>query len=212
MKLGIYGGGGLGREVLVLAQTINRTPRWSEIFFIDDLRAETSISGVPVIRFNDVDFDGTEVVIALGEPTSRQKLMDKVLAKMSLATLIHPHVFIPPQTEIGAGAIICSGAFISCDVRIGANVLLQPQACVGHDSAVGAHSVISSNVTLAGHCDIGQRVFIGMNCAVKEQTTIGHDAIIGMGSAVFSDIAEATIALGNPARVMRKNEQGKVFN
>ena len=212
MKLGIYGGGGLGREALLLAQQINQDARWSEISFIDDVTSEAEIGGVAVRRFHDVDFADTEIVIALGEPASRQKLMEKVLAKTTLATLVHPQVFVPPQSEIGAGSIVCSGAFISCDVRLGENVLIQPQACVGHDSVVGAHSVISSNVTLAGHCAIGQRVFIGMNCAVKEQTTVGDDAIIGMGSAVFSDIAQAAIALGNPARVMRRNEQGKVFN
>jgi sugar O-acyltransferase (sialic acid O-acetyltransferase NeuD family) len=212
MKLGIYGGGGLGREVLVLAQQINRDTRWTEIFFIDDVSDEAAISGVAVRRFHEVDFADSEIVIALGEPVARQQLMEKVLARTRLATLVHPQVFIPPRSEIGAGSIICSGAFISCDVQISANVLIQPQACVGHDSSVGSHSVVSSNVTLAGHCAIGQRVFIGMNSAVKEQTAIGDDAIIGMGSSVFADIAPASIALGNPARVMRKNEQGKVFN
>ena len=50
-----------------------------------------------------------------------------------------------------------------------------------------------------------------MNVAVKEKTTLGDDVIVGMGSAVFSDIAEDSVALGNPARVMRKNDQKKVF-
>ncbi len=50
-----------------------------------------------------------------------------------------------------------------------------------------------------------------MNSCVKEQTRIGDDAIVGMGSAVFSDVADATIVLGNPARAMRQNTQGKVF-
>lgn len=211
MKLGIYGAGGLGREVLVLAQMINQPQRWEAIFFIDDITAENVISGIPVVRFSEVDFADSEIVIALGEPGLRQTLMEKVTANGRLATLIHPQVLIPKQSDIGAGTIICSGAFISCDVNIGANVLIQPLACVGHDCVIREHSVISSNVTLAGHCHIGQRVFIGMNSAVKEQTSIGDDAIIGMGSAVFGDIAEASIALGNPARVMRKNEQLKVF-
>lgn len=211
MKLGIYGAGGLGREVLVLAQQLNQSSRWEEIFFIDDVTDENLVSGVPVHRFALLDHQCTEVVIAIGEPAARQKLAEKVLARTSLTTLIHPSVFIPPGTHIGAGAIICDHAFISCDVDIGENTLIQPHASVGHDTRVGPHSVVSSNVTLAGHCLVGKRVFIGMNVAVKEKTTLGADVIVGMGSAVFSDIAEESVALGNPARVMRKNEQKKVF-
>ncbi|CAM7177608.1 MULTISPECIES: acetyltransferase [Enterobacter] len=211
MKLGIYGAGGLGREVLVLAQQLNSSRRWEEIFFIDDVTSENIVAGIPVYHFALLDHVNTEIVIALGEPVARQKLAEKVLKKCALSTLIHPSVFIPPDSQIGAGAILCNGAFISSNVTVGENVLVQPQACLGHDTEVKAHSVISSNVTLAGHCQLGLRVFIGMNCAVKENTAIGDDAIVGMGSAVFSDIPPATISLGNPARAMRKNEQGKVF-
>lgn len=212
MKLGIYGAGGLGREMLVLAQRLNQHARWEEIFFIDDVTEESVIAGATVRRFAQVNFTHLEVVIAQGEPAARQTLAEKVQMKTRLATLIHPAVYIPSGSHIGEGAVICDGVCISCDVRINDNALIQPHACIGHDSVVGAHSVVSSNVTLAGHVNIGQRVFIGMNSAVKEKTTLGDDAIIGMGSAVFSDIAQATIALGNPARVMRRNEQGKVFN
>lgn len=211
MKLGIYGAGGLGREILMLAQQINRSSRWDEIFFIDDVIDDAEVSGVPVYRFAQIDYAITEISIAVGEPVARQKLAEKILSKACLATLIHPSVFIPPGSDIGVGAIICDRAFISCDVSVEDNTLLQPHCCLGHDTRLGAHSVVSSNVTLAGHCQVGQRVFIGMNCAVKENVTIGSDAIIGLGSAVFNDIPEATIALGNPARAMRKNEQGKVF-
>jgi len=211
MKLGIYGAGGLGREVLMLAQQLNQSSRWEEIFFIDDVTNENVVSGVPVHRFALLDHYCTEVVIAIGEPAARQQLAAKVRAKTNLATLIHPSVFIPPGSHIGPGAIICDHAFISCDVVIGENTLIQPHASVGHDTHVGPHSVISSNVTLAGHCVVGQRVFIGMNSAVKEKTTLGDDVIVGMGSAVFSDIDDETVALGNPARAMRKNEQKKVF-
>lgn len=211
MKLGIYGAGGLGREVRVLAQQLNAHARWGEIFFIDDITDQQVIAGTPVHRFEQLDYEHTEIVIAIGEPLAREKLAQKVVSKMQLATLIHPSVYISPCSQVGAGAIICDRSFISCDVKVGENTLIQPHACIGHDSIIGAHSVVSSNVTIAGNCQVGLGVFVGMNCAVKEKTVIGNAAIVGMGSVVFSDIAEATIALGNPARAMRKNEQGKVF-
>jgi len=211
MKLGIYGAGGLGREVYVLAQQINHAARrWDEIFFIDDVTQEQQVMGAKVFRYDDCPAD-CEVIIGIGEPVLREKLAHKVNAARPLATLIHPDVFIPDNSQIGAGAIICTGNFISCNVTVGENTLIQPRACVGHDCEIGSHSVISSMVTLAGACVVGDRTFIGMNCCVKEKTRIGADAILGMGSAVFTDVTAATIVLGNPARAMRQNDSGKVF-
>ncbi|CCJ93138.1 putative acetyltransferase protein [Cronobacter malonaticus 681] len=53
MKLGIYGAGGLGREVLMLARAINQcTSRWNEIFFIDDVTDAQEVYGAAVVRFD----------------------------------------------------------------------------------------------------------------------------------------------------------------
>lgn len=47
MVLGIYGSGGLGREVLELAKQINAiSNRWSKIIFIDDMKPEGTYTGV----------------------------------------------------------------------------------------------------------------------------------------------------------------------
>lgn len=211
MKLGIYGAGGLGREVYVLAQQINHAAaRWDEIFFIDDVTEELQVMGAKVVRYDDCPAD-CEVIIGIGEPVLREKLAHKVSAARPLATLIHPDVFIPDNSQIGAGAIIFTGNFISCNVAIGDNVLIQSHASVAHDCRVGMHSVICSMVSLAGACTVRERAFIGMNCCVKEKTRIGEDSILGMGAVVIRDVAAATIVVGNPAEVLSKNTRGRVF-
>lgn len=214
-KLGIYGAGGLGREVLILANRINaERKQWSDFFFIDDAFSTGELKGIGRLSFEDFvkDHRDAEVVIAVGEPSIREVLAHKVeAAAVPLVTLVHPGVEVPACTKVGAGTIICGGCFISCDVEIEKNVLLQPNASVGHDSRIGSHSIISTYVSIAGACEIGRRVYIGLNAAVREKTTIGDDAIVGMGAAVFSDIPEAVIALGNPARVMRENAERRVF-
>ena len=40
---------------------------------------------------------------------------------------------------------------------------------------------------------------------------IGKSSIIGMGSVLYNDVPDNVIALGNPARVVQKNEKQKVF-
>ncbi|WCG81857.1 acetyltransferase [Pectobacterium sp. A5351] len=214
MKLGIYGAGGLGREVLRLAQIINATQnRWDEFIFIDDFNPGGVLKGIQVTDFASVsNLTGLEIVIAIGEPAARHTIAEKIEEnQLTLATLVHPSVDIPACTTLGNGVVVCQGASISCDITVKDNAYLQPNICIGHDCVIENHSVISPGVSLAGNCHMGSRVFIGMNVAVKEKTTIGDDVIVSMGAVVFNDIEPGVIVLGNPARVMRKNESGRVF-
>ncbi|MCU1791462.1 NeuD/PglB/VioB family sugar acetyltransferase [Pectobacterium polaris] len=214
MKLAIYGAGGLGREVLMLAQLINtHQSRWNEVVLIDDFNPGRELKGIAVRDFESISMAcDVEVVIAVGEPSARESLADKVKASgLTLATLIHPSVYLSDCTVVGKGSVLCQGVYVSCDVIIRDNAFLQPYASVGHDCVIGEHAVLSTFVTLAGHCTIGERTFVGMSAAVKENTSIGHDTIISMGAVVFNEIEGGVIALGNPARVMRKNDLGRVF-
>jgi len=82
---------------------------------------------------------------------------------------------------------------------------------IGHDARVMANSVLSSQVNLGGGATVGDSTYIGMGALIKEGIKIGSNSIIGMGSVVYNDIPDGVIALGNPARVIRNNENQKVF-
>jgi acetyltransferase-like isoleucine patch superfamily enzyme len=71
--------------------------------------------------------------------------------------------------------------------------------------------MINSLSSIAGAVHIGKNTFMGMSSAVKEGVSIGAWSIIGMGSVVCNDIPEETVAAGNPARPMRRNEEKRVF-
>lgn len=50
---------------------------------------------------------------------------------------------------------------------------------------------------------ISDNVFLGDNVMILKGVTIGKDSVIGAGSVVVSDIPESSVAVGNPARVIR---------
>ena len=50
---------------------------------------------------------------------------------------------------------------------------------------------------------IGPRVWIGFNSIVMRGVTIGDNAIIAAGSVVVKDVPPNTVAVGNPARVVK---------
>lgn len=217
MILGIYGASGLGREILDLAHTINaQSKAWEKIVFIDDSKRESIINSAKVYTFDSFQQECppsvAKIVIAVGEPAIRRMLRDKVTNQgYALQTLVHPAAFVGAETKIGDGTIIQYGSFVSCNTNIGMNVLVQPNSSVGHDCDVGNEVVLSSYVGISGTCTVGEQTYIGVSVPVRENSTIGAHSIIGMGSVVLRDIPEGVIAMGNPARVVKKNEDERVF-
>lgn len=53
---------------------------------------------------------------------------------------------------------------------------------------------------------IGDNVWIGGGAILLPGITIGSNTVIGAGSVVTKDIPSNVVALGNPCRVIRKNE------
>lgn len=217
MILGIYGAGGLGREVYELALRVNSEEnRWSEIIFIDDSEYAVSLRPIDILSFStvlqEVNLDNLEVCVAIGEPSIRESIFRKITDhKIRMATLVHPEITLAESTKIGEGTIICKFVSITCDINIGKNVYIHPMACIGHDSLIGDHSVISSFVDVAGNCEVQTKSFLAIGVILKQGIKIGKNCIVGMSSVVHRDLPESVIALGNPARPMKKNEKNKVF-
>lgn len=55
-----------------------------------------------------------------------------------------------------------------------------------------------------GPVEIGKNVWIGENVCILPDVTIGDNCIIGAGSIVTRSIPENSIAVGNPARVVKQ--------
>jgi len=59
----------------------------------------------------------------------------------------------------------------------------------------------------SGHVTIGPDCWIGMGVSILPGVTIGASSIIGAGSVVAKDIPEYSIAVGNPAKVLRDRRE-----
>ena len=216
MILGIYGASGLGREVNIVARKINGIEhRWEKIVYVDDNEDIVEVLGVPSYTFDKARelFPDLEVSIAIGEPATREKIYNKVkAANVKLATLIHPGVYIDESTTIGEGVTICEGVTVTSCVVLEDNVYIHPHVVIGHDIHIGKHSTIGANVEIGGANVIGERVFIGFMAGTLQGLTIGDDVEVSAGSIVFRDIEPGMIVMGNPARVIRRNEGRGVFS
>jgi len=216
MILAIFCAGNLGRELHDIAARINeRSNTWNKIVFVDDIYLQKEFYGSEVYRLDDFlqqDKENIEFVIANGEPINREKIYQRLVENnFCIGKLIDPTAIISPTAQLGKGVIITPYSAISSNAILEDNVLIHSYVRVGHDIEVKKHSVLSSNVGIGGRTCVGQKTYVGMGAVIRENINIGENVIISMGAVVHTNMADGVIAVGNPARVMKKNTEGRIF-
>ena len=110
------------------------------------------------------------------------------------------------------------------NIKIGKNVFINA-CCRFQDQGgieIGDGSLIGHNTTIAtlnhdfnpdkranlhpSPVKIGKKVWIGSDCTILPGVEIGDGAVIGAGSVVTKNVPANSIAVGNPARVIKQIE------
>ena len=85
---------------------------------------------------------------------------------------------------------------------------------IGDESYIASGAIIFSHDfsrNLKANTHIGSRCFIGANAIIMVGIRIGDEVIIGAGSLVTKDVPSNSIAVGNPARVIKSGIHTKRF-
>lgn len=95
------------------------------------------------------------------------------------------------KITIGAGSNIQDGAVVHCDVH--------------NPCTIGSMVSVGHNAVVHG-CTIGNKTLVGMGAILLNGCKIGDNCIIGAGSLVTEgkEIPSGSLALGSPAKVVRK--------
>lgn len=103
---------------------------------------------------------------------------------------------IPGNTRIGPGFYIghCGRIIINPDAVLGKNVNIATGVTIGQENR-GKRK---------GCPTIGDRVWIGTNAVIVGNIHIGSDVLIAPLSYVNSDVPDHSIVLGNPARIISR--------
>jgi sugar O-acyltransferase (sialic acid O-acetyltransferase NeuD family) len=194
MNKAIIGAGGFAKEVY---WSFSELERKNAVFFVDDsFWVENDSKIFPLSSFNPNEY---KVVIAIGNPTVRFNLSQKLPQNTKYFTHIHPSsIILGDDVSIGEGSIICAGSIITTNVKIGKHSHLNLQTTIGHDCEIGDFFTTSPGVKISGNCNIGNKVYLGTNASVKEKTAIVDDVTIGLNSGVVKDINESGIYVGTP--------------
>ena len=212
-ELLILGAGGVGRETAQMIFDINHVEdRWDVLGFLDD---DAKLHGAiinglkvlgPIEWINNYNKE-IYAVCGFGFPGTKEKVLKRIdNANVKYACLVHPGAQVSEHVELGEGVIVQAGCVVSPNVKLGAHVQLNPQCGVGHDSVVGELSSLFWDVSLSGHVKIGKKCVLGTKSAVIQGLSVGENSIVGSCSNVIRDIPANSVAVGNPAKVIKANK------
>ena len=108
-------------------------------------------------------------------------------------------VKIGNRTRIGLGNTIIGPVTIGDDVRLAQNIVLSGLNHNYEDVTQPIHAQGVSTAIIV----VEEETWIGANCVVVAGVTIGKHCIIAGGSVVTKDIPPYSVAVGNPARVVK---------
>lgn len=206
----IIGAGGVGREVSLIIEKINKLKAtWNLIGFIDDninswnriINGYQIIGGMDLLETLPSD---TYVVIAIANYNVKKKIVNKINNKFKFATIIDPKVYIHDYMTIGEGTIIYEGAIITANIQVGNHVIISPKCGIGHDSIIKDYVSLLWNVNVSGNDVIEEGVMMGSGSTIIQGKKIGKGSIIGAGAVVIDDIDSFTTAVGVPAKVVKE--------
>jgi len=132
---------------------------------------------------------------------------------------------------LGNGVFLGRGTILSCkdgDITLGDNVNIgfYSEIFSGSSVTVGRHGLFAAYTYLVGgghefeRADravleqprsskgiaLGDNVWLGAGAKVLDGVRLGNDVVVGAGAVVTSDLPDGAVAVGIPARVVRRRE------
>ncbi|MGH3983823.1 MAG: sugar O-acetyltransferase [Pseudonocardiaceae bacterium] len=172
-----------------------------ELYIADDPELEEQSSGA-------LELMEAYNVTSVRARDERRRLLEELLGSVGEGTEIQPPLYVDYGSLITIGAR-CFANFglvaldvakivIGNDVQIGPNVqLLTPTHPVEPEPR-------RAKLEAAQPITIGDNVWLGGGTIVLPGVSIGRNTVVGAGTVVVRDLPANVVAIGNPARIVRR--------
>lgn len=209
-KICIVGASGFGKETLCclidsLASSEVKIEDAACFMVEDSAYSEKEIMGIEVIPQSKFDPALYKVVVAIGDPSTRKKVVENLPNETEYTSIIHPTAVISKWVEIGEGAIVTAGTILTCQIKIGKHPHLNLHTTVGHDCVIGDYFTSAPAVNISGNCTFGDCINFGTNASIRQGITVCDNVIVGMGGVVVKNITEEGVYIGNPLKKLEKH-------
>ena len=142
----------------------------------------------------------------------------KIVNSIVEGAIVENHVHIGPYSHLRSDTVLADGVHIGNFGEV-KNSYLGPHTKMGHFSYIG-DAQIGPDVNIGAgtitcnfdgekknKTEIGPQVFIGSDTMLVAPVSLGEGARTGAGSVVTKDVPPYTLAVGVPARAIRKIEK-----
>ena len=156
-------------------------------------------------------------------------------AKIRSHSVIYRGSTIGNNFQTGHGVLIREGNTIGDNVSIGSHSVLECENIIGNNVRIHSNCFVPEYVVIEDNVWIGPGVTIlntlhppcpkfkecakgviikkgakiGGSVTLGPKVKVGEGALIGFGSVVISDIPDKTVAVGNPAKVIKNKSELK---
>lgn len=148
----------------------------------------TSIHSSAVVETDAIGVDISIAEFAVVRPGAR--VGDRVV--------IHPHVVINENVDLGSDTEILPGTYIGREPRAAGAIArkpsFRPQATIGPGCAIGANVVIYYDV------EMGENNLVGDGASIRELSRIGRDNVLGRDVTL-----DREVIVGDGTRIMDKS-------
>jgi sugar O-acyltransferase (sialic acid O-acetyltransferase NeuD family) len=207
-KLLIIGAGSVGKFI---AYNINQFAQSFEIIgFLDDdvSKHDTVIAGFSILGAVDKlpEFSGKDISIVWGIafPSIKKKLFDKYEnLSFNFPNFIPIGAWVSEAVTFGKGCIIYPGTAINYETKIADFVVINMNCSLGHNCVVKSFSSLAPGVNLGGNSSIGSCVEMGIGSSTVQGIIIDDNATIGGQAMVVSNVSNADVVVGIPAKSIK---------
>ena len=207
-KLLIIGAGSVGKFI---AYNLNQFIQSFEVIgFLDDdaSKHNTIIAGFPVLgaveKVQEFSEKGIAIVWGIAFPSIKKKLFDQYQnLSFDFPNFIAKDAWVSEAVTFGKGCIVYPGTAINYETVIGDFVVINMNCSLGHNCSIQSFSSVAPGVNLGGNTKIGNCVEMGIGSSTVQGITIDDHAIIGGQAMVVSNISNADVVVGIPAKSIK---------
>lgn len=164
-----------------------------------ELVADTAHAQRVLARFNTAAPD---------DEAGRLALLRSLFARLGDGAVLRPSL----RCDYGYNISIGDRSFINYDcvlldcnrITIGAEVQFAPGVHIYTATHPVDAATRRSGLEYAQPVTIGDGAWLGGGCIVCPGVTVGENTVVGAGSVVVRDLPANVVAVGNPARVVRR--------
>ena len=122
----------------------------------------------------------------------------------NIPSLIHKDAVVSPYSNISSGTCVMAGSIVNPDAFIEENCILNTGSVIEHDCKVQRNTHISPKATIAGGVSVGSNTHVGLGSSIIQAVHIGNNVIIGAGAVVIENIVDNVVAVGIPAKIIKR--------